>query len=78
AWNALFAPKGTPPEVVKKLNGALAKGLADETTRKRLLDLGADLSDKEAQTPEGLRKLVEREVARWTKVLKEVAAAPAK
>ena len=41
----------------------------DENTRKRLLDLGADLSDKAAQTPEGLAKLVDSEVVRWKKVL---------
>jgi tripartite-type tricarboxylate transporter receptor subunit TctC len=73
AWNALFAPKGTPPEALKKLSAALQKALADEGTRKRLLDLGADLSDKAAQTPEGLAKLVDTEVARWNKVLKTVA-----
>jgi len=81
AWNAIFAPKGTPPEVVKKLSDALAKALADENTRKRLVDLGADLSDKAAQTPEGLAKLVDSEVARWKKVLASVsrdAAPPAK
>ena len=76
AWNAIFAPKGTPPEIVKKLSDALQKALADANTRKRLLDLGADLSDTKAQTPEGLGKLVESEVARWNKVLKSVGAAP--
>jgi tripartite-type tricarboxylate transporter receptor subunit TctC len=75
AWNAIFAPKGTPKEIVAKLSDALLKALADEGTRKRLLDLGADLTDKASQTPEGLQKLVEREVARWSKVLKDVAAA---
>ncbi len=75
AWNAIFAPKGTPPEVVKRLSDALQKALADENTRKRLLDLGADLSNKAATTPEGLHKLVESEVARWNKVLKNVGAA---
>jgi tripartite-type tricarboxylate transporter receptor subunit TctC len=74
AWNAIFAPKGTPPEVVKRLSEALLKTLEDPGTRKRLLDLGGDLSNKEAQTPEGLQKLVESEVARWNKVLKQVAA----
>ena len=74
AWNAVFAPKGTPPEVLAKLSGALLKALDDETTRKRLLDLGADLSDRVAQTPQGLQKLVESEVARWNRVLKAVGA----
>jgi tripartite-type tricarboxylate transporter receptor subunit TctC len=75
AWNAMFAPKGTPPEVVKKLNDALVKALKDGTTRKRLLDLGADLSNEEAVSPEGLRKLVQSEVNRWNKVMK-LAGAP--
>jgi tripartite-type tricarboxylate transporter receptor subunit TctC len=75
AWNAIFAPRGTPPEIVAKLAGALQKALADPGTRKRLLDLGADLSDTEAQSPAGLQKLVEREVARWNEVLKAVAPA---
>lgn len=74
AWNAIFAPKGTPPEVTKKLSDALLKALDDENTKKRLLDLGADLSNKEARTPAGLRKLVESEVARWNKVLKQTGA----
>jgi tripartite-type tricarboxylate transporter receptor subunit TctC len=74
AWNAIFAPKGTPPEVVKRLSASLLKALEDPATKKRLLDLGADLSDMEARTPEGLQKLVEREVARWNQVLKETGA----
>jgi tripartite-type tricarboxylate transporter receptor subunit TctC len=75
AWNAVFAPRGTPPEIVKKLHDALARALKDEPTRKRLLDLGGDLSNEEAQTPAGLQKLVESEVARWNKVLKETGSA---
>src|SRR5882724_5565599 len=70
AWNALFAPKGTPKEIVAKLNAALGKALDDETTRKRLLDLGAEIADKSGRTPEALEKLVSSEIARWNKVLK--------
>ncbi len=73
AWNALFAPKGTPKEVVTKLNAALVKALDDETTRKRLLDLGAEIADKSGRTPEALEKLVSSEIARWNKVLKVAA-----
>jgi len=75
AWNAVFAPRGTPPEIVRKLHDALARALKDEATRKRLLDLGGDLSNEAAQTPEGLQRLVESEVARWNKVLQEAGAA---
>jgi tripartite-type tricarboxylate transporter receptor subunit TctC len=69
AWNAIFAPKGTKPDVVKRLNEALQKALADEGTRKRLLELGADLTNTAATTPEGLAKFVQQEVTRWRGVL---------
>jgi tripartite-type tricarboxylate transporter receptor subunit TctC len=74
AWNAVFAPKGTPADVVAKLVSALDKALDDETTRKRLADLGGVIPNKQERTPEALQKLVESEVARWTPVLKASAA----
>jgi tripartite-type tricarboxylate transporter receptor subunit TctC len=70
AWNAIFAPKGTPADVVAKLNGALVAALSDEATRKRLLELGSVIPDKAGASPEALQKLVESEVARWTPILK--------
>ncbi len=78
AWNAVFAPKGTPPEVVARLADALMKALDDANTRKRLLDLGADLPDKPGRGPEALQKLVTNEVARWKAVIKVSAAEGAK
>ncbi|SCZ04572.1 tripartite tricarboxylate transporter substrate-binding protein [Microvirga guangxiensis] len=74
AWNAVFAPKGTPADVVKKLNDALVKSLDDENTRKRLSDLGGVIPTAAERTPESLQKLVESEVARWTPVLKAAGA----
>ena len=74
AWNAAFAPKGTPPEVVKKLSDALIKSLEDENTKKRLLELGGVIPSATERTPEALQKLVESEVARWTPVLKAAGA----
>lgn len=74
AWNAVFAPKGTPADVVKKLNDALVKSLDDENTKKRLLELGGVLPSAEERTPEGLQKLVNSEVARWTPVLQAAGA----
>lgn len=70
AWNALFAPKGTPKAAVDTLAAALDKALDDEGTRKRLMDLGSVLPDKAGRSPANLQKLVESEVARWTPVLK--------
>jgi tripartite-type tricarboxylate transporter receptor subunit TctC len=74
AWNAVFAPKGTPPDVVKKLSDALIKSLEDENTKKRLLELGGVIPTATERTPEALQKLVESEVARWTPVLKAAGA----
>ena len=74
AWNAIFAPKGTPKEIQTKLVDALDKALDDETTRKRLLELGGVIPDKKERGPEALQKLVESEVARWTPVLKAAGA----
>jgi tripartite-type tricarboxylate transporter receptor subunit TctC len=74
AWNAVFAPKGTPQEIVTKLNDALVKALDDENTRKRLLELGGVIPAKAERTPASLQKLVESEVARWTPVLKAAGA----
>jgi tripartite-type tricarboxylate transporter receptor subunit TctC len=70
AWNAVFAPKGTPKEITQKLVDALDKALSDETTRKRLLELGGVIPEGNGRGPEALQKLVESEVARWTPVLK--------
>jgi tripartite-type tricarboxylate transporter receptor subunit TctC len=74
AWNAVFAPKGTSPEIAKKLNDALIKALDDENTKKRLLDLGGVIPTAAERSPEALQKLVESEVTRWTPVLKAAGA----
>ena len=70
AWNAVFAPKGTPKEITQKLVDALDKALSDDGTRKRLLELGGVIPEGAARGPQALQKLVESEVARWTPVLK--------
>ena len=75
AWNAIFAPKGTPKDVVARLNDALVKALDDANTRKRLLDLGGDVPDRAGRSPEALSKLVQTEVARWATVFKQVGGA---
>jgi tripartite-type tricarboxylate transporter receptor subunit TctC len=70
AWNALFAPKGTPKPIVDKLNAAVVAALDDETVRKRLLELGSDIPTKEKRTPQALAQLVKSEIDRWTPVIK--------
>ena len=70
AWNAIFAPKGTPPEVVARLNAAVVKALDDENVRKRLLDLGSVIPAPADRAPAALAALVKSEIAKWTPVLK--------
>jgi tripartite-type tricarboxylate transporter receptor subunit TctC len=70
AWNALFVPKGTPKEIVTKLNETLSKALDDQATRQRLLDLGSVLPQGEGRSPAALAELVKSEVARWEPILK--------
>jgi tripartite-type tricarboxylate transporter receptor subunit TctC len=70
AWNALFAPKGTPKPILDKLNAAAVQALDDENVRKRLLELGSDLPSKDKRTPQALAQLVKSEIDRWTPVIK--------
>jgi tripartite-type tricarboxylate transporter receptor subunit TctC len=70
AWNAIFAPKGTPAPIVAKLNAAAAKALDDGNVRKRLLDLGSVIPATADRTPEALAMLVKNEIAKWKAVLK--------
>src|SRR5258705_1907837 len=58
AWNAIFAPKGTPADVVAKLNAAVVKALDDEGVRKRLLDLGSVIPAPADRTPAAFGTLV--------------------
>lgn len=71
-WHALWAPKGTPPEVIAKLNGALRQALADEGVRKKLVDLAQEIFPPEEQTPDALGKFQQAEIDKWWPIIKEV------
>jgi tripartite-type tricarboxylate transporter receptor subunit TctC len=70
AWNALFAPKGTPAPIVARLNDALSKALDDPNARKRLLDLGGVLPEGNERTSAWLGTFVAAEVDRWGKTIR--------
>jgi tripartite-type tricarboxylate transporter receptor subunit TctC len=74
AWNALFAPKGTPKPILDKLTEALDKALDDATTRERLLGLGSDIPDKARRGQQPLAVLVKSEIAKWTPIIKAAGA----
>jgi tripartite-type tricarboxylate transporter receptor subunit TctC len=71
---AMFAPKGTPEAVLGKLSEALDKGLDDEIVRKRLIDLGAEITEKKDRGPKPLAALVKSELARLTPILEAATA----
>ena len=71
---AVFAPKGTPKEIVDKLAEALSKGLDEPAVRTRLESLGADIAEPNRRGPKALAALVHSEIARLTPVLKAAAA----
>ena len=71
---AVFAPKGTPKEIVDKLADALNKGLDEPAVQKRLADLGADIAEPKRRGPKALAELVKSEVARLTPILKAASA----
>jgi len=65
-WNALWAPKGTPKNIVAKLNPASVEALADPYTRKRLEDLAQENLTPDPPTPEALGALQKAEAeGRW-------------
>jgi tripartite-type tricarboxylate transporter receptor subunit TctC len=70
AWNALFAPKGTPKPVLDKLTDALDRALDEESVRKRLLELGCNIPDKAERGPQPLAALVKSEIERWTPIIR--------
>ena len=69
-WRGLWAPKGTPADIIAKLNGAVRNALADSTVRKRLFELGQELLPEEQLTPEALGALQRAEIERWWPIIK--------
>jgi tripartite-type tricarboxylate transporter receptor subunit TctC len=70
-WHALYAPKGTPPAVLARLNAALRAALKDPELIKREEALGLSVISDQRLDPAGHRRFVEAEMARWGKVIKD-------
>jgi tripartite-type tricarboxylate transporter receptor subunit TctC len=76
AWYGLFAPRGTPRDIIGKLNGAALAALADPLVQSRLVDLGFELFPRERQTPEALGAMQKDDAAKWWPVIKELGLKP--
>jgi putative tricarboxylic transport membrane protein len=68
SWNALFAPAGTPPEIVKTLNQALQEILAEPEVKTRLLELGIEAK---AGSPEAISARLKSDIDKWRKVIEK-------
>ena len=69
-WHGLYAPKGTPADVVKKVNEAMKASLKDPEFIKRQEALGAVIASDDRVNPADHKKFVESEIAKWGKVIK--------
>jgi len=70
AWMGLFAPKGTPREVIDKLNGATVDALADPAVQSRIVDLGFGLFPRQRQTPELLGAVMKADAEKWWPIIR--------
>jgi len=75
-WFGLFAPKGTPRDIVAKINAAMMQVLAQPDVRARLAELGLDVAGREQQTPEGLAAFHKSEVDKWWPIIKTANIKP--
>ncbi len=70
-WHGLYAPRGTPPEALKKLNEALRVALQDPVVTQRLAELSSEVPPMDKVTPEGLRTHLAAEIAKWAPVIRK-------
>jgi tripartite-type tricarboxylate transporter receptor subunit TctC len=75
-WSALWVPKGTPKDIIAKLNAAAKEALADPAVKKRLHDVGVDIPPVAQQTPEALHALQKAEAAKWWPMIKAAGVKP--
>src|SRR4051794_35825091 len=75
-WQGVWAPKGTPKNVITKLNAAIAGALADPAVQKRLAEVGQELPTKGQMTPEGFGAFHKAEMDKWTPIIKAANIKP--
>ncbi len=69
-WYGLFAPKGTPKEIIARLSDAAAQALSDPTVRQRLADLGQEIPEPAERGPEALGALQKADIEKWGPIVK--------
>jgi tripartite-type tricarboxylate transporter receptor subunit TctC len=69
-WSGLWAPKGTPKDIITKLNAAAVEALNDPQVRKQLENLGLQVPPSDKSTPEALGDFQKAEIAKWWPMIK--------
>ena len=69
-WYGLWVPKGTPKDIIAKLNATMSQLLADPPVKKRFQDLGIQITPLDQQSPEALRAFQKAEAERWWPIIK--------
>jgi tripartite-type tricarboxylate transporter receptor subunit TctC len=69
-WSGIWVPKGTPKDIVARLNAAVVDALADPAVRKRFAEVGLDVPPRAQQTPEALAAHQQAEVKKWWPMIK--------
>jgi tripartite-type tricarboxylate transporter receptor subunit TctC len=69
-WYGMWAPKGTPKDIIGKLNSAIVQCLADSSVRQQLADIGQEIYPREQQTPEALGAYQKAEIDKWWPIVK--------
>jgi tripartite-type tricarboxylate transporter receptor subunit TctC len=69
-WHGLWAPKGTPGEVIARLNAAVVSALADATVKERLAEQGHDIFPRAQQTPAALAAYHKAETEKWWPIVR--------
>jgi tripartite-type tricarboxylate transporter receptor subunit TctC len=75
-WHGLYAPKGTPPAILEKLNAALRAALKDPELIKREEAVGITIVKDGRLAPAEHRKFFEKELVRWSKAIKDAGVQP--
>ena len=75
-WNGFFAPKGTPKDIVTKLNQALVTALSDEKVKVRLTELAVDLPSAAESTPEALGAQLKASIDKWVPAVQAAGVKP--
>jgi len=70
-WNGLFVPKGTPPEIIARLNAAARTAVETDVVKKRFAELSTVAPDANEHSPDVLQQLVTRDVEKYRKLLEE-------